>query len=183
MSQEEEVVIRRGGTADWPVIRALAERTWRVAYADILSGAQMEYMLAGRYTEVALEAAVGSGRMVYELLGRGEGRWVGFVAHGQGQHPEDYQLHQVYVDPGEQGRGWGRRLIEHVEGVARGKGKEWLVLTVNKRNAAAMAVYERLGFVRRAAVVVDIGGGFVMDDWVMAKRLEKRLAWEGCGAS
>jgi ribosomal protein S18 acetylase RimI-like enzyme len=183
MSQEAEVVIRRGVAADWPVVRALAERTWRVAYADILSGAQIDYMLAERYTDAALEAAVGSGRMVIELVGRGEGDGVGFVAHGQGRRLEDYQLHQVYVDPKEQGRGWGRWLIEHVEEVARRKGKEWLVLTVNKRNAAALAVYERLGFGRREAVVVDIGGGFVMDDWVMEKRLEKPLAWEGGGAS
>lgn len=179
MRPEEGGVIRVGGTSDWPAVRALAERTWRVAYAEILSGAQIEYMLADRYTDAALEAAVGSGRMVFELMGRGEGRWVGFVAHGEGKRPEDYQLHQVYVDPGEQGRGWGRRLIEHVEEVARGKGKAWLVLTVNKGNAAALGVYERLGFGRREAVVVDIGGGFVMDDWV----LEKRLAWDGGGAS
>ena len=47
-----------------------------------------------------------------------------------------------------------------------------LVLNVNKNNDRAISAYVRNGFVVREAVVVDIGGGFVMDDYIMAKRLE-----------
>jgi RimJ/RimL family protein N-acetyltransferase len=46
-----------------------------------------------------------------------------------------------------------------------------LILNVNKQNLRAIRAYERNGFFVREAVVVDIGGGFVMDDYVMAKRL------------
>ena len=46
-----------------------------------------------------------------------------------------------------------------------------LILNVNKRNAAAIAMYERCGFGVREAIVVDIGSGFVMDDYVMSKRV------------
>jgi hypothetical protein len=45
------------------------------------------------------------------------------------------------------------------------------MLTVNKRNAKAMAAYQRNGFTLTESVVVDIGGGFVMDDYVMTKEL------------
>jgi len=43
-----------------------------------------------------------------------------------------------------------------------------LWLTINKRNPV-LQIYERLGFVRTAAIVMDIGGGFVMDDFRMEK--------------
>ncbi|MEO8488040.1 MAG: hypothetical protein ABI585_17060, partial [Betaproteobacteria bacterium] len=46
-----------------------------------------------------------------------------------------------------------------------------LVLNVNKRNAKAIAAYRACGLATREDVVVDIGGGFVMDDYVMAKPL------------
>ena len=54
---------------------------------------------------------------------------------------------------------------------ARADGAGWLILNVNKRNASAIAFYERCGLAVREAVVVDIGEGFVMDDYVMAKPL------------
>jgi hypothetical protein len=42
---------------------------------------------------------------------------------------------------------------------------------VNKYNSQPIAVYEKLGFRVVAAVVQDIGGGFVMDDYRMEKTL------------
>jgi ribosomal protein S18 acetylase RimI-like enzyme len=46
-----------------------------------------------------------------------------------------------------------------------------LILQVNKRNEKAIKLYRRAGFAVREEIVVDIGGGFVMDDYVMEKRL------------
>jgi len=42
---------------------------------------------------------------------------------------------------------------------------------VNKRNVRAIKAYQRNGFEIADSVVTDIGGGFVMDDYVMAKDL------------
>ncbi|MBK6393862.1 MAG: GNAT family N-acetyltransferase [Betaproteobacteria bacterium] len=65
----------------------------------------------------------------------------------------------------------GRALIAHVEAAARRDGAGTLILNVNKRNAKAIAAYRACGFATREAVVADIGGGFVMDDYVMAKAI------------
>ena len=53
----------------------------------------------------------------------------------------------------------------------RAAGARTLMLNVNKHNTQAIRAYEKHGFAIRDAVVVDIGGGFVMDDYVMAKRI------------
>jgi hypothetical protein len=48
------------------------------------------------------------------------------------------------------------------------RGATHLWLTVNKGNPSVRA-YERLGFKIVDAMVVDIGGGYVMDDYKMEK--------------
>lgn len=46
-----------------------------------------------------------------------------------------------------------------------------MILSGNKRNAKAIAAYQRNSFVIADSVVTDIGNGFVMDDYIMAKDL------------
>jgi ribosomal protein S18 acetylase RimI-like enzyme len=65
----------------------------------------------------------------------------------------------------------GSRLIARVEAAAAAESLPALILNVNKNNVQAIRAYEANGFAIRDAVVVDIGGGYVMDDYVMAKRL------------
>jgi ribosomal protein S18 acetylase RimI-like enzyme len=50
-----------------------------------------------------------------------------------------------------------------------------LILAVNKRNEKAIAAYRKQGFAVRDSVCVDIGNGFVMDDFIMAKPLPPRI--------
>jgi len=46
-----------------------------------------------------------------------------------------------------------------------------VILAVNKRNDKAIGSYKKYGFVVREAIVDDIGHGYVMDDFVMEKKL------------
>jgi ribosomal protein S18 acetylase RimI-like enzyme len=61
--------------------------------------------------------------------------------------------------------------LRHCEREAGRLGADRLMLTVNKRNSKAIAAYQRNGFAIMDSVVVDIGGGFVMDDYVMEKEM------------
>ena len=71
-----------------------------------------------------------------------------------------------------QRRGVGSRLIATAEaGRSRPAAARRSILNVNKNNVQAIRAYEKSGFAIRESVVVDIGGGFVMDDYVMAKAL------------
>ena len=65
----------------------------------------------------------------------------------------------------------GEWLIEHVAARARKLGYPCVILAVNKRNTKAIGSYEKYGFVVRETIVDDIGHGFVMDDYVMEKKL------------
>jgi RimJ/RimL family protein N-acetyltransferase len=65
--------------------------------------------------------------------------------------------------------------MAHIVGRALTLGCHTLILAGNKQNARAIAAYRKNGFEVRDAVRVDIGNGFVMDDFIMAKLLAPDL--------
>lgn len=52
-------------------------------------------------------------------------------------------------------------------------GKDKITLTVNKNNLNSISIYKRMGFEIEGELITDIGGGFVMDDYLMVMRLEQ----------
>ena len=144
-------------------IARLADVVWLAHYPGIISHEQIDYMLRKMYDLDVLRNEMANG-IVYLRALQGD-QLLGFAAYGPAG--KEIKLHKLYVHPEHQRRGIGRALMEHVE---RACGGRTLMLTVNKRNQKAVAAYEKHGFVVRESVVVDIGGGFVMDDYVMEKR-------------
>ncbi len=62
--------------------------------------------------------------------------------------------------------------MDTAEGRVMALDRTHLVLTVNRLNVHAMNFYIKLGFLLRSVTDTDIGGGFEMQDFVMAKRLQ-----------
>ncbi|HEY8427144.1 MAG TPA: ribosomal protein S18-alanine N-acetyltransferase [Sandaracinaceae bacterium] len=59
---------------------------------------------------------------------------------------DEGELLTVGVEPAARRRGLGRALVERVQASARERGVRWLTLEVRRGNAAAVALYEALGF-------------------------------------
>ena len=155
---------------DYATIASLGDRIWRQHYGTMISVEQIEYMLAGRYTPDKLAAYVGADdRWMYVARDDG-GAPIGYLSYSL-RGDDEMKLEQLYLLADRRGGGLGGRMIAHVEDHARALGRARLILTVNKQNAGAIAVYQRRGFAVRESAVFDIGGGFVMDDYVMEKRL------------
>jgi GNAT superfamily N-acetyltransferase len=155
---------------DLGAVANLAGVIWRQHYPGIISPAQIEYMLAKGYSHAALSRfirEVGAGLELACL----DDRLVGFAAYHPTDDRRELKLDKLYVHQDAQRRGVGSRLIAKVESAARGQGCSALILNVNKNNVRAIRAYEKCGFSVREAVVVDIGSGFVMDDYLMAKAL------------
>ena len=106
----------------------------------------------------------------YERLLIG-GELAGFASFGPVEGSKACKLHKIYLHSKWRGRGLGSLLLRHCERESATLGADCLTLTVNKRNSTAITVYQRNGFAITDSIVVDIGGGFVMDDYVMTKQL------------
>ncbi len=165
-----EFAIVRARPEQLPDVQQLAGVIWRAYYPGIISPAQIEYMLARGYALDALARFLGGPDRGLELA-TVAGELAGFAAWYVPDEPATAKLDKLYLLPSRQRLGLGGRLLARVEALARAAGATTLTLNVNKHNAQAIRAYEKHGFAVREAVVVDIGEGFVMDDYVMAKGL------------
>jgi ribosomal protein S18 acetylase RimI-like enzyme len=156
--------------ADLSGVAELAGVIWRKHYPGIITPEQIEYMLHLGYSREALRRFISEEGAGLDLAYVGN-RLAGFAAYYRADDPGELKLDKLYVHQDYHGRGVGSRLIAHVEAAATTQGRPTLILNVNKHNATAIRAYRRNGFAVRESVAVDIGGGFVMDDYVMAKKL------------
>ena len=171
-----DVTLTPAREPDFAVLRELAGTIWRQHYVAIISAAQIDYMLAGRFSDEALREHVQEADRWLELLWV-SGMPVGYCAYelaGMGSNkrtPAAMKLGQLYMYESHRGMGLGRFMLGHVESRARELGCRSLWLQVNKRNTGAVGFYTAAGFEVVREAVFEIGGGFVMDDYVMEKRL------------
>lgn len=165
--------------ADFEALALLAEAIWRAHYTGIIGSAQVDYMLAGRYTPEKLRLYLNADDrwlMLLRIDSSTGSRAVGYCSyaltddHGEMTHGE-MKLEQLYLLPEYYGQGLGRLMLRHVEQQARARDRSTLMLQTNKRNDIAIAFYRKAGFTVREEAVFDIGNGFVMDDYVMEKVL------------
>lgn len=154
---------------DVDAVAALARTIWHAHYPGIISTAQIEYMLAQRYDPAVIRAELTQADVWWFVLRR-EGEIAAYMAL-QKEGAAALKIDKLYVRPDLQRRGCGGRLIAYAETLARREGCIELELAVNRGNTKAIAAYRKHGFTVREAAVKDIGGGFVMDDYWMVKKL------------
>ena len=147
----------------------LARETWTQHYVPIIGQAQVDYMLDKFQSEAAVTKQIADGYEYY-LLGR-DGKSVGYTAIVPDAEQSTLMISKLYVKKCARGQGFGRKMLEFAEGVARQRRLKTLWLTVNKNNANSIACYVRMGFRNVASIVQDIGGGYVMDDYRMEKTI------------
>jgi GNAT superfamily N-acetyltransferase len=167
---EPRIELARACRDELPAVQRLAGVIWRAHYPGIITPRQIEYMLERGYALPVLERFLGGDDRGLEL-GTVDGELAGFAAWYVTDDRSVAKLDKLYVLQSRQRAGLGARLIARVASLAQAAGARQLILNVNKQNAQAIRAYERYGFAVREAVVVDIGEGFVMDDYVMGKDL------------
>ena len=163
--------IKKAGIKDISCIQELAFVIWPAAYENILSPVQLKYMLELIYSKNALTSQAEKLKhqfiIVYE-----NGIAVGFASYSP-KHKKDhavYRLHKLYVLPNQQGKGTGKLLLNYIIEEIKAAGAKILELNVNRHNVA-FHFYTKLGFTIVKEEDIDIGGGYLMNDYVMEKKL------------
>lgn len=147
-------------------IAQLARKIWRAHYISLIGAEQVTYMLRSIQSAEAISQAIAKGT-VYHLLCDQQGHDVGYCAYEQ--RADHCFLSKLYVDAACRGQGYGQQALSLVEAAARDAQQASLRLTVNKDNCDSIQWYQRHGFEIVDEIVIDIGGGHVMDDYVLSK--------------
>jgi ribosomal protein S18 acetylase RimI-like enzyme len=160
--------IVEASTNDFKVIREIAYQTWPIAYGEILSKTQLDYMLEAFYNEEALKDSVVNKGHYFVLAKEGE-ETLGFASYEHHYNQKQQtKIHKIYILPQTQGKGIGKTLIDFVEKVAKKNNSTALSLNVNRYNKA-LHFYQKLGFEIVEEVDIELDHGYLMEDYVMEK--------------
>ncbi len=151
---------------DAATLRTLATVIWRECYAEMISAEQMAFMIGQMYSTETVRREISEG--VLWKIGRLDGENAGYLSVTFGADGVA-KLNKLYLLPALQGKRLGQQMLAHVFALAAGRGAREVRLQVNKGNVRAQRAYERFGFVRIGEAVFDIGGGFVMNDYLFAR--------------
>jgi len=157
--------IRNAAVTDIPLIRDLAMQVWPQTYIPILGDEQVAYMLGLFYTPDALQKQMEQGHRF--IICNCSGQPAAFASWSEIE-PFFFKLHKIYITPGQQGKGIGRFVIDHIVNELQQAGAKELRLNVNIYNNAAKAFYEKTGFQHIGDEDIDIGGGYFMNDHVLS---------------
>lgn len=159
------IVFRKAMESDIQLIRELAENSWNAAYSEILTQQQIDYMLSQMYSQNEISSHLQNPNYNYFLI-LNENKSVGFIGYEHHYEPNTTKLHRIYLIRDAKGKGIGKEALRFLKKQVVENGDFRIILNVNKENNAKY-VYGSQGFTVYDEVVVDIGNGFVMDDYLM----------------
>jgi ribosomal protein S18 acetylase RimI-like enzyme len=140
------ITIKAASSADIPTIQAIANITWPITFAPLMSEKKLVYMMEMMYSTKALTHQMEEENHDYLLAYNGE-KPVGYCSY-ELDYRGDAQLmmHKLYLLPSAQGMGLGRSFIAHLNAIATKHKQHSLRLQVLPANKEAMSIYERLNF-------------------------------------
>lgn len=169
MLYKTKMQIEKAGIDEIWIIQSLADRVWAATYKHIITEQQIAYMMDMMYSTASLRRQMTEDHHCF-LLVKDDDEYVGFVSYELNYKDRQTKIHKIYILPRMQGKHVGSLLIAEVERVASVNNNDVLTLNVNRDNKA-VDFYEARGFEKTTTENIDIGNGFLMEDYVMTKKL------------
>ena len=148
------IAIRRATAQDAPAIARVRIDSWRATYRGLIPDAYLDAMRVEESTEIWNRVLTAGANTTSVFVAESDGEVVGFAAGNmlaESRHDLNAELSAVYLRPGHQRAGIGRRLVSAVARAQRAHGANGLIVWVIAENKGARAFYERLG----AALLVE----------------------------
>jgi diamine N-acetyltransferase len=164
------IEIRLATVEDISTIAEIASITWAIAYKDILSEEQRVYMLEMMYSyDSLLQQMINEQTFLIAELSQ---KVVGFLSYELAYNKSNgMKIHKYYVLPEVQGKGVGSALLQKAEKIATKNTIEFITLNVNRFNLTIQHYFSK-GFVITKSEDISIGNGYLMEDFVMQKKID-----------
>lgn len=156
--------VKRCKPGDESTIIQLAHAVWKPTFSEILSPESLEYLFSMMYDKQLLAEQIANPSNLFFVLSLNETHcgYAQLVING-----DFAKVEKLYVLPDVQGKGGGLYLLDKIRQEAVDKQKYILRLQVNRANEKAISFYLKYGFRIVRSEDFDVGGGHVMDDYVM----------------
>lgn len=158
------------GRAQIEAVAELASEIWHEHFVTILSPEQIDYMVDKFQSVPAITNQINSRGYRYFMLML-DADMIGYCGVKEEEEEKRLFLSKLYIHKSHRGHGYASRAFEFMADLCEEKDYHKIWLTVNRFNENTIKVYEKKGFIKTRTQVADIGGGFVMDDFIMEKSL------------
>ena len=164
MLEPELNMFLRAEVSHVSLIQGFMRKAWHDHYPNMISPAQIDYMLDQRYSNQPLEEDLTKGIEYY--LAFKEDLVIG-CATVESKTLTDHWLIALYIDKDFLAQGVGKELMNLVFSQKKG----YAHLYVNRKNILAINFYFKQGFTIESLSLKEIGQGYLMDDYIMVKDL------------
>lgn len=173
MSEDAEIVTFEPVTAATvPQLAELAHEIWFEYWPALIGADQTAYMVEQFQSQPAIERDMQEHAYEYWLVRAADnGRVVGYTGGHVEPETNRFFISKIYLLAAERGKHFASAVVRFYEQLCRERGLDAMYLTVNKGNKLGVRAYEGNGFTTIDAVETDIGQGFIMDDYIMEKRV------------
>lgn len=162
--------VKRCSPGDELKIISLANAIWKPTFSKILSPERLAYLFSMMYDKNRLQDQIADPAHRFYILRLNDAD----AGYAQLIINTDFaKVEKLYVLPNVQGKGGGLYLLNEIYKEAVEKQKRILRLQVNRANDRAISFYLKYGFEIVRSEDFDVGGGHVMDDYVMEYNADK----------
>lgn len=151
-------------------IESIAKTIWEEHFTPIIGNEQVSYMLQKYQSLEAIKQQIEEGYQYYLFIYKE--RVIGYMAIVI--EKEAIFLSKLYIEKEYRGLGFSKTALQYMERIGKQENKMKIYLTCNKHNQTSLQAYQHLGFEIENAVVTDIGNTYVMDDYILEKKIADR---------
>lgn len=149
-------------------IADLAKVIWNEHFTPIIGKDQVDYMVEKFQSYPALKEQISEEYEYYQIFSGGE--FCGYTGIRPGEDNRLF-LSKLYLKKESRGHHLATGAFSFLKEICRERGYSAIWLTCNKHNDNSLGVYRHFGFEIIDTQEADIGGGFIMDDYIMEYKI------------
>ena len=149
----------------------IASEIWNEYWPALIGQAQTDYMVENFQSLNAIERDMANNNYEYWLLRNGEGEIVGYTGGHNETETSRFFISKIYLYKQQRGKHYASEVINFYTKLCKARNLSAMYLTVNKQNELGIRAYKGKGFDVIDSVETSIGSGFIMDDYIMKRKV------------
>ena len=155
--------LKKANNSHIAIINKLATEIWNQHYIEIISQAQINFMLEKMYSAQSLEQQLQEAGTFFYLV-EAEEKNIGFIGVSTTDN-KNWHLNKFYLLNTTQGKGLGTTAFNLL--LQELNSPQQIQLRVNRQNYKSVNFYFKNNFVIEKLDDLDLGEGYFMNDFVM----------------
>jgi GNAT superfamily N-acetyltransferase len=149
------------------IVAHLAREIWTDLFGDMVDSRILADIIRTTQSKAAVSRQIAEGCRYFLI--EPETAPVGYFAFKPLAGGAELFLSKLYIRASERGKGLGRGVIQHLEGVCSTLSAKRISLTVFEKNTKAVRAFQNMGFSVTGTIDRDLGDGIVSNDYRMEK--------------